>query len=82
MTIFEVILAVAWLGWVAGYAWLVWNHGGRESRNYFLLVLPVLLPFESFWRPESQVARIRVLTSGLALLFIQLALANLGVVGA
>jgi hypothetical protein len=79
MTNTELLLTLAWLIWVAFYIRLVWKHSGKDAPNYALFLLPILLPFERFWRPGSEIARIRVLATALALLFIQLTLANLGV---
>lgn len=77
----ELFLVAAWLVWLALYLKLVWKHSGRDTRNYLMVLFPILLPFDRYWRPGSEIARIRVLAIALALLFLQVTLMNLGVLG-
>ena len=71
---------LAWLAWLVFYIRLVLRHGGKKSSNYFLVLFPILLPFDSFWKPGSEMLRIRVLLTALAIILAQVVLINLGVI--
>ena len=77
----QLTVIAIWILWALFYFRFAWASGGRESRNGLMLVLPILLPFERFWRSETAVSRIRLMTTALALLFAHVTLQNLGLLG-
>ena len=71
MNPFEAALVLFWVLWLAMYWKLAWSQGGAESRNYAVLILPILLPFDSFWRSGCEAHRFKILVAALALVLIQ-----------
>ena len=82
MSVIEMTMLVAWLVWVGFYVWLVLTYSASRSRSYAMLLFPVLLYFNSSWRPGSDLVRTKVLVGALALVILQATLIYTGVLSA
>jgi len=67
MNIVEFILITAWLFWFALYFRLAWRKGNSLGPSYSKMLFPILLFIESSWPPETEIERMKLQISLLAL---------------